>query len=143
MVVTACGAAFFFAGSSPSFASEFEYGGRQLLTAAPRKQAPAYPKEFSGRVSWYGPKFHGKRTASGEIFDMNKLTAAHLKLPFHTSVQVEDPRTGNIVIVRVNDRGPFVKDRVMDMSREAARKLGTLSRGVAFVDCLVLDGNDG
>ncbi len=96
-------------------------------------------KSFSGKASWYGPGFNGKKTASGEIFDMNKLSAAHLKIPFKTRVQVEDPRTGNTVIVKVNDRGPYVKTRVMDMSKGAAVKLGTISRGVAFVDCLVLD----
>ncbi len=69
---------------------------------------------------------------------MNKLTAAHLKLPFGTRVLVEDPKTGNTVIVKVNDRGPYVKDRVMDLAKEGARELGTLGRGVAYVDCLVL-----
>lgn len=95
-------------------------------------------QSFSGNVSWYGIPFHGKKTASGEIFDMNKLTAAHLKLPFGTRVLVEDPKTGNTVIVKVNDRGPYVKTRVMDLAKEGARELGTLGRGVAYVDCLVL-----
>lgn len=104
-----------------------------------KPQTSASGKSFSGKASWYGPGFHGKKTASGEIFDMNKCSAAHLKLPFQTKVQVEDPRTGKIVIVKVNDRGPYVKTRVMDMSKGAAVKLGTISRGVAFIDCLVLD----
>jgi len=95
-------------------------------------------QSFSGNVSWYGIPFHGRKTASGEIFDMNKLTAAHLSLPFGTRVLVEDPKTGNTVIVKVNDRGPYVKTRVMDLAKEGARQLGTLGRGVAFVDCLVL-----
>lgn len=104
-----------------------------------KTQAKAAGKSFSGKASWYGPGFNGKKTASGEIFDMNKCSAAHLKLPFQTRVQVEDPRTGKTVIVKVNDRGPYVKTRVMDMSKGAATKLGTISRGVAFIDCLVLD----
>ena len=95
-------------------------------------------KSFSGNVSWYGVPFNGKKTASGEIFDMNKKTAAHLKLPFGTRVLVEDPKTGNTVIVKVNDRGPYVKTRVMDLSKGGARELGTLGRGVAYVDCLIL-----
>lgn len=95
-------------------------------------------RSFSGNVSWYGMPFHGRKTASGEIFDMYKLSAAHLTLPLPTRVLVEDPRSGNVVIVRVNDRGPYVKTRVMDLSREAARLLGYLSRGVAFVDVTVL-----
>ncbi|MDX2108039.1 MAG: septal ring lytic transglycosylase RlpA family protein [Candidatus Melainabacteria bacterium] len=106
---------------------------------AASSQAKAGGKSFSGKASWYGPGFNGKKTASGEIFDMNKCSAAHLKLPFQTRVQVEDPRTGKTVIVKVNDRGPYVKTRVMDMSKGAATKLGTISRGVAFIDCLVLD----
>ncbi|MBP7863167.1 septal ring lytic transglycosylase RlpA family protein [bacterium] len=104
-----------------------------------KPQSKGGGKSFSGKASWYGPGFNGKKTASGEIFDMNKCSAAHLKLPFQTKVQIEDPRTGKTVIVKVNDRGPYVKTRVLDMSKGAAVKLGTISRGVAFIDCLVLD----
>jgi rare lipoprotein A len=93
---------------------------------------------FSGNASWYGPGFDGKKTASGEIFDMKKSTAAHLKLPFHTKVLVEDPRTGKSVVVKVNDRGPYAKKRIMDLSKGAAQKLGTLLGGVAFVECTVI-----
>jgi len=93
---------------------------------------------FSGNVSWYGPGLQGKKTASGEQFDMNKPTAAHLKLPFGTRVLVEDPRSGKTVILKVNDRGPFVKTRVMDMAKEGAKRLGILGQGVTFVDCLVV-----
>jgi rare lipoprotein A len=99
-------------------------------------------KQFSGNASWYGIPFHGRKTASGEIFNMNKLTAAHLRLPFFTRVLVESPRTGKSVVVKVNDRGPYVKTRVMDMSREAARRLGTINSGVAYVECTVLDDDD-
>jgi rare lipoprotein A (peptidoglycan hydrolase) len=110
------------------------------IAAANIKQVEnAKQKSFSGNVSWYGVPFHGRKTASGEIFDMNKLTSAHLKLPFFTKVLVEDPSTGKTIIVKVNDRGPYVKTRVMDLSREGARRLGTILRGVAYVDCLVLD----
>jgi rare lipoprotein A len=96
------------------------------------------PQGFSGNISWYGAKFNGKKTASGELFDMTKPTAAHRKLPFQTKILVEDPKTGKSVVVKVNDRGPFVKTRVMDVSREGARKLGTLSHGVTYVDCTVV-----
>ena len=112
------------------------------LNSAPSEngqaKVKAEQKSFSGNVSWYGIPFNGRKTASGEIFDMNKLTAAHLKLPFGTRVLVEDPKTGNTVIVKVNDRGPYVKTRVMDLAKEGARQLGTLSHGVAYVDCLIL-----
>lgn len=112
--------------------------------AAPAKQAkkPSYPSNFSGNASWYGIPFHGRKTASGEIFNMNKLTAAHLKLPFHTKVLVEDPKTGKSIIIKVNDRGPYAHGRVMDLAKEAARQLGTLPRGVAYIDCTVIDDDD-
>ena len=96
------------------------------------------PDGFSGNISWYGAQFQGKQTASGEIFDMNKPTAAHRMLPFQTRVLVENPRTGRTVIVKVNDRGPHVTSRVMDLSKEGARRLGTLMSGIAYVDCLVI-----
>ncbi len=96
-------------------------------------------RNFSGYASWYGKRFHGRRTASGEIFNMNKMTAAHKSLPFQSRVIVEDPRSGNAVMVKVNDRGPYAKNRVMDLSREAARRLGTLSRGVFFIEVTLLD----
>lgn len=108
----------------------------------PVPQLPAisksFPEQFAGNASWYGVPFHGRKTASGEIFDMYKCSAAHKTLPLVTRVLVEDPRTGNTVLVRVNDRGPFVKTRVMDLSREAARKLGTLNRGVYYIEATVL-----
>lgn len=107
------------------------------------KPAPSVgSKEFKGNVSWYGVPFHGRKTASGEIFDMNKLSAAHLKLPFKTRVMVEDPKTGKTVVVTVNDRGPYACKRVMDLSKQAATNLGTISRGVAFVECTVVDDDD-
>ncbi|MBY0550168.1 MAG: septal ring lytic transglycosylase RlpA family protein [Candidatus Obscuribacterales bacterium] len=95
-------------------------------------------QQFAGNASWYGVPFHGRKTASGEIFDMYKCSAAHKSLPMVSRVLVEDPRTGNTVLVRVNDRGPFVKTRVMDLSREAARKLGTMARGVYYIEATVL-----
>jgi rare lipoprotein A len=106
---------------------------------AKQPQTPALPKRFSGNVSWYGVPFHGRRTASGRIFDMTKLSSAHKTLPFYTKVLVENPRNGKTVIVSVLDRGPFVANRVMDLSREAARQLGTLLGGVAWVDCIIVN----
>jgi rare lipoprotein A len=77
-----------------------------------------------GVASWYGKQFHGKSTASGEGFDMFELTAAHPKLPLGTFVKVTNLRTGKWIIVRVNDRGPYVQGRIMDLSYGAARMLG-------------------
>ena len=82
-----------------------------------------------GLASWYGPRFHGQRTASGEPYDMHGLTAAHRSLPFGTRVLVQNPRTGKQVVVRINDRGPFAAGRVIDLSRAAAQALGMLQRG--------------
>ena len=82
-----------------------------------------------GMASWYGPGFHGRTTANGEKFDMYELTAAHKTLPFGTRVVVHNPRTGKEVVVRINDRGPFAKDRVIDLSKAAANALGFKSRG--------------
>jgi len=91
-----------------------------------------------GFASYYGEKFHGRRTASGEIFNMYKLTAAHRKLPFGTYVKVTNLENGRSVIVRINDRGPFKKNRIIDLSYEAAKRLGMISKGVARVKLEVI-----
>lgn len=93
---------------------------------------------ISGHASWYGGKFHGRKTSNGSRFDQDSLTAAHRTLPFGTKLLVMNRRTGHTCVVQVNDRGPFVGDRVIDLSRGAAKQLNMLSTGVALVDCLVL-----
>lgn len=104
-------------------------------TAAPN----SFSADFSGQASWYGGKFHGRRTSNGDVFNMNGLTAAHRTLPFGTKLLVMNRRTGDSCVVQVNDRGPFVDDRIIDLSRGAAEKLNMLSSGVAMVDCMVID----
>jgi rare lipoprotein A len=84
---------------------------------------------FSGHVSWYGPGFNGRKTANGERFNMNEMTAAHKRLPFNSIVRVVDQRSGYAVLVRINDRGPYIRGRVIDLSREAATRLGMRGRG--------------
>jgi rare lipoprotein A len=91
-----------------------------------------------GHASWYGGKFHGRPTASGETFDQNALTAAHRKLPFGSVVRVTNMRNGKAVKVRINDRGPFVRGRVIDVSRGAAEKIGMLKSGVVPVRLKVI-----
>jgi len=86
-----------------------------------------------GRASWYGPGFHGKRTASGERFDMNDLTAAHRTLPFGTRVRVLNSQNGREVVVRINDRGPHIRDRIIDLSKAAATAIDLLQAGEAPV----------
>lgn len=99
------------------------------------------PVAFSGHASWYGGKFHGRKCSDGTRYDQEKLTAAHRSLPFGTKLLVMNRKTGNSCVVKVNDRGPFVGDRIIDLSKGAARQLDMLSEGVAVVDCLVL-GNE-
>ena len=93
----------------------------------------------SGVASYYGAKFNGRRTASGERFDMNAFTAAHKTLPFGTKVRVTNPRTGKSVIVRINDRGPYARGREIDVSRAAAVELGLVQRGHGTVDLALVD----
>jgi rare lipoprotein A len=84
-------------------------------------------------AAWYGDKFNGGKTASGERFNMHKLTAAHRTLPFNTLVKVTNLNNKATVVVRINDRGPFVKNRIIDLSRAAARKIGLDRLGTAPV----------
>ncbi len=95
-------------------------------------------RTLSGPASWYGGKFHGRTTANGERFDMNQLTAAHRSLPFGTRVRVTNERNGRSVVVRINDRGPFIGNRIIDLSRGAAAAVGMVSTGVAPVRVDVL-----
>lgn len=92
-----------------------------------------------GLASWYGPGFHGRKTANGERFNQYELTAAHPTYAFGTQLCVRSKATGNTVVVRVNDRGPFVKNRVIDLSKAAAEELGMLSKGVKAVEIYKLD----
>jgi rare lipoprotein A len=87
-----------------------------------------------GVASWYGRKFHGQRTSSGELYDMFAMTAAHPTLPLFSWVRVTNPANGRAVVVKVNDRGPFHSDRVIDLSYTAALKLGYVNQGSALVD---------
>lgn len=95
-----------------------------------------------GLVSWYGAAFHNRPTASGELFDSTGLTMAHPTLPFGTQVKVTNVRNGRSVVVRVNDRGPFVGQRIADLSRAAAEQLGMLKRGVVKARIEVVDGTE-
>jgi rare lipoprotein A len=91
-----------------------------------------------GVASWYGNEFHGRKTASGERFNQEAMTAAHRTLPFGTVVRVEHLDSGRDIKVRINDRGPFVRGRIIDLSKGAARELGMLNQGIAKVRVEVL-----
>ncbi len=92
-----------------------------------------------GIASWYGKKFHGRRTSSGETYNMYAMTAAHTRLPLPTYVRVRNLRNNRSVVVRVNDRGPFHSNRVIDVSYAAASRLGMLAKGTAFVEVRAID----
>jgi rare lipoprotein A len=112
-----------------------------LLTVAcavnrrPDDSAPGLGRPLeSGMASWYGPGFQGRRTANGEKYNMYDLTAAHPTLPFGTRLAVRNARTGKIVVVRVNDRGPYKKSRILDLSYAAAKEVGVFGPGTAYVE---------
>ncbi|MDH3475703.1 MAG: septal ring lytic transglycosylase RlpA family protein [Rhodospirillales bacterium] len=91
-----------------------------------------------GMASWYGDRFHGRKTASGQRFDMHALTAAHRSLPFGTRVRVINLANNRVVVVTINDRGPFVRGRIIDLSKRAAEVLGYRQKGVTKVRVEVL-----
>ncbi|MBI4964745.1 MAG: septal ring lytic transglycosylase RlpA family protein [Desulfomonile tiedjei] len=95
-----------------------------------------------GVASWYGPGFHGKKTSSGEVYDMHGMTAAHCVLPLNTLVKVTNEATQKEIVVKINDRGPFVGERVIDLSLAAARKLGMEQKGITPVRVTVLGPAD-
>lgn len=132
----------------PTLRSLLALAGGLLLQActlvggeAPPPPSPAdqtAPWVQVGMASWYGDRFQGRATASGEVYDMHSLTAAHRTLPFGTRIRVENLDNGRAVTVYINDRGPFVKDRILDVSRRAAERLGMLGSGTARVRVTVL-----
>jgi rare lipoprotein A len=96
-----------------------------------------------GTASWYGKPYHGRRTASGEVYNMHRLTAAHRTLPFGTRVVVTNLENGRTVIVTINDRGPFKGNRVIDVSQKAAGQLGFLNQGLTRVGMRILASSQG
>ncbi len=93
---------------------------------------------MTGIASWYGRRFMGKKTASGEIFDPEKMTAAHRRLPMGTIIKVTNLKNGREIVVRINDRGPYIPGRIIDLSRAAARQMDMIKRGLAPVwDCSI------
>jgi len=114
-------------------------------SCAQRKAPSTFPASIEhhraeiGQASWYGKAHHGQRTASGERFDMHALTAAHRTLPFGTIVRVTVLTSRRSVNVRINDRGPYRRDRIIDLSYEAARELGTVAGGTVRVEITVIN----
>ncbi|MGA1474931.1 MAG: septal ring lytic transglycosylase RlpA family protein [Prochlorothrix sp.] len=122
-------------------------GNAEPLATVERPSAPAYDVQQAGGIrqviqgmaSWYGPGFHGRLSANGEVYNQNALTAAHRSLPFGTQVRVTNLNTGQSVVVRINDRGPYVGNRVIDLSAAAARYIGMVNSGVAPVRLDILE----
>ncbi|SDG49341.1 septal ring lytic transglycosylase RlpA family protein [Pelagibacterium luteolum] len=98
----------------------------------------AVVQTLSGTASWYGGKFHGRKTANGETYNMHAMTAAHRYLPFGTEVVVTNQNTGEAVVVRINDRGPFTGGRIIDLSQAAASEIGMINSGTARVTVEVI-----
>ena len=96
----------------------------------------------TGLASWYGPGHHGRRTASGESFDMKSYTAAHRTLKFGTIVKVLNVDNGRAVVVTINDRGPYVKGRIIDLSKAAAAHLGCMRKGICTVTLEIVQGKE-
>lgn len=115
-----------------------------VLRPVPQPIAPVPPPAprsvllGTGQASWYGPGFYGNRTANGEVFRPGTMTAAHRTLPFGTRVRVTNLNNGRVAVVRINDRGPFHGNRVIDLGHGAAKELGVLSSGIARVKLEVL-----
>ena len=100
---------------------------------------PKVGQTFVGTASWYGPNFHGGKTANGEYYDMTTYTAAHKTLPMNTMLRVTNLKNGLSTIVRINDRGPFVQNRIIDLSEAAARDIGMIKSGTTKVKLEVID----
>lgn len=107
------------------------------FTAKPGSRAAKTTME--GYASYYADEFHGRKTANGETFDMHALTAAHRTLPFNTRVRVTNTSNGKSVVVRINDRGPFKDDRIIDLSLGAAKQIGMIGPGTIWVELEILE----
>lgn len=118
-------------------------GKKQKVKQSKKKTFDKSKMMYKGISSYYGPKFHGKLTANGEIFDMYGVTAAHKEFPFNTVTRVTNENNGKSLIIRINDRGPYVGDRILDCSFGAAKKLGFVGEGIAPVKIEILEWGDG
>jgi rare lipoprotein A len=110
----------------------------------PKLTTVSYNDLGSMIASWYGPRFHGKLTANGEIYDQMAFTAAHKSLPFGTVLQVSNQKNGRSILVRINDRGPYINGRDLDLSKGSAKAIGVFGKGIARVKVkeIVLNAGD-
>ena len=115
------------------------FGEPKTIKTAAGKSKAVLGQEFSGSISYYGPGFHGKKTASGAVYNQNDLTCAHKTLPFGTKVEVHFLKTNKSVILKVNDRGPYAHGRILDVSVAAAKKLGMMQYGHGKANIKIID----
>lgn len=125
--------------SSPRFTKERSAEPKYNPSKIPSKSSSGKATTYKGIASYYAHDFHGKKTANGEIFDMHQLTAAHRSFPFNTKVRVTNLDNGKTCVVRVNDRGPFKLERIMDLSFGAAEALDMMKTGTASVQLEVVE----
>jgi len=112
---------------------------RNINSGFERRNLGSTATILRGECSYYGAKFHGKKTANGEVFDMHAFTAAHKELPFGTVLKVTNLENNKSVIVRINDRGPFVRGRILDVSYAAAEKLDMIRSGTAQITAELIE----
>jgi len=131
--------------ASPRYSSNTKTNVKKIVNNKKNNKSYKSSDELKGMSSWYGPNFHGKLTANGEIFDQYGLTAAHRNLPLNTVVRVTNLDNDKSLIVRINDRGPYVDEhlRILDCSYGAAKKLGFLETGTANVSIKIIEIGDG
>jgi len=134
LMLAACGTTT----SQPDGRSSYKVGGTYVIAGQVYTPEENLRYNESGMASWYGPGFHGRRTANGEAYDQHAMTAAHRTLPMPSVVRVTNLSNGNTVILRVNDRGPFARNRIIDVSRAAAERLDMVKSGVASVRVEIL-----
>tara|TARA_B100000700_G_C15030704_1_gene850356 strand:- start:757 stop:1830 length:1074 start_codon:yes stop_codon:yes gene_type:complete len=145
ILITSCSEATFLVNSAKRIGSwgddpTYKIGNPYKINGKWYYPAVDYDYDETGMASWYGPQFHGKKTANGEIFDQNKISAAHKTLPLPSIVKVTNLDNGRILPeVRINDRGPFAKNRIIDLSKKAAEELGFVNQGVARVRVQILE----
>ena len=134
---------------SCSASPRYQSGGKSVPSVTKKqknKKKSSFNKSkkvYRGISSYYGPNFHGKLTANGEIFDQWGVSAAHKEFPFNTIVRVTNENNGKSLLIRINDRGPYVGNRILDCSFGAAKKLGFASAGTATVKIEVIEWGDG
>ncbi len=134
--LTSCAPAPIYKGSRGSVTPRVPAHGRS--TGTEPTESFRVGQVLVGEASYYGPGFHGKLTANGEVYDQNDLTCAHKTLPFNTKLRITFIPTGKSVIVRVNDRGPYKRGRILDLSVEAARRLGMTGDGTGLVRAQII-----